>query len=391
MRSIFCIFLLLIVITACKTVEYQENEGCLIEIDSRQDMNSMLIFDSIVTNFHFIPLETNTDALIGKINKVIFSKTRIFICDTDVSNSVFIFDEFGSFIKKITGGSKGPGEFTRPQSISMDYNNDLLVVMDDRMKKILTFDKNGIFLHEGGFKFTTNDIARINEDLFAFSSGFSASSKKIDFHDLIYTSYAGTNRTKYKPLPAWRNNTIYTKTNPFCQYFDSIWYTPVYCDSVFLIQESGPLPVFKINFSKDFINGETGPSIDFSDMPRNCIESIRNFQKAGRFIYYSFSRFEKEYNGSILHHVFHDLDTHNKKVGVALISSVITQGFFTHPIASNGTEFVAMIEAIDLVSKIERQLTVTPNLSGELNFLLETVKPGDNPILIFYSLNPIVQ
>jgi hypothetical protein len=263
--------------------------------------------------------------------------------------------------------------------------------MDDRLQKILTFDKNGIFLHEGEFKITTNDIARINKDLFAFSSGFSASSHKIDFYDLIYTSYKGTPRTKYKPLPEWRNNTIFSKTNPFCQYFDSIWYTPVYCDSVFLIQESGPLPVFKMNFSNDFINGDTGPSIDFNNMPRNRIESIRNFQKAGRYIYYSFSRFEKEYNGSILHHVFLDLNTHNKKVGIALISSGITQGFFTHPIASTGNEFVGVIDAVDLVSRIERQLTVSPNLSSELTFLMETIHPGDNPILLFYSLKPIDQ
>lgn len=53
-------------------------------------------------SFHRVQLESDTNTLVGNIDKVILSKDRIYIMDAKSTKAIFIFDKFGKFVNKIT-------------------------------------------------------------------------------------------------------------------------------------------------------------------------------------------------------------------------------------------------------------------------------------------------
>ncbi|MCD6347872.1 MAG: hypothetical protein J7L96_10670, partial [Bacteroidales bacterium] len=84
--------------------------------------------------------------------------------------------------------------------------------------------------------------------------------------------------------------------------------------------------------------------------------------------------------------VFCDLSNKNIKTGVSLLSSTITDALFTYPIGTNGSDFIGAIEAIDVIQRIEMQLSRGQDISQALQNLRASISPGDNPVLVFYRL-----
>ena len=73
------------------------------------------IIDSTIL---IIPLETNNNCLIGKIDKLEIKGERIYISD-NLAKSIFIFDMTGKFIHKIDAFGKGPDEYLTISSMTV--------------------------------------------------------------------------------------------------------------------------------------------------------------------------------------------------------------------------------------------------------------------------------
>lgn len=96
-----------------------------------------------------IPLDNSSkESLIGEVSKVLITDDRIFVLDRNVSQSVFIFDINGMFIKKISSLGKGVGEYIRLHDFEIDEYKDDLYLLDGEQKKILLYSLNGKFKSE---------------------------------------------------------------------------------------------------------------------------------------------------------------------------------------------------------------------------------------------------
>ena len=88
-------------------------------------------------------LEPARDAFIARVNAMVISEQEdIIINDVSAGGSdILIFSKIGKFIRSIGKKGSGPGEYTRPQSMTRDTEGNIYVV-DGTKRQINIYDKN---------------------------------------------------------------------------------------------------------------------------------------------------------------------------------------------------------------------------------------------------------
>jgi len=94
-----------------------------------------------------IILEDTEDALIGSIDKFVSCNELFIVLDLRISKGVFVFGKDGKFIRKIGCVGQGPGEYRSPFDFTVDYDNDVIYVMDGVLQRIFSYKlSDGRFL-----------------------------------------------------------------------------------------------------------------------------------------------------------------------------------------------------------------------------------------------------
>jgi hypothetical protein len=108
MRILLACLSLVLVFCNCQRKNDNDFKGLRIQIREENFIKGKTNLSSLINVIKLIPLETNKDCLIGKIDKVIFSNNRIYVLDKRRARGVFIFDGQGKFVNKIVPNGKGP-------------------------------------------------------------------------------------------------------------------------------------------------------------------------------------------------------------------------------------------------------------------------------------------
>jgi len=165
----------------------------VLSIDTYQDTN--LKFSQFCDSVKNISLETNETSLIGNIQKVLIYEGWIFVVDKEMTNSVYIFKDNGEFIKVINHRGKGPKEYQQIEDITIDKNNNELVLLDNDGKKILFYDFFGNYQSEVHIDFWASSIAYIGSNHFLFDL-----SSYHEGHNLLITDRRGTPVKEMYPI-----------------------------------------------------------------------------------------------------------------------------------------------------------------------------------------------
>ena len=91
-----------------------------------------------------IKLETNDKCLIGHIDHADIYDGHIYILDTWISKSLFMFNLDGKFITKLTAASGGAGEFIIPYNFEIDRENKTLSINDVAQNRVLIYDTQNL-------------------------------------------------------------------------------------------------------------------------------------------------------------------------------------------------------------------------------------------------------
>lgn len=101
--------------------------------------------NGIVAEVGIIKLETNSNCLIGKIDKLIVSNDKIWILDKNIAKTLFVFSLKGDFINTIGKVGKGPGEYMEGlNDFFVDSVNNEIVLLS-KLGEVITCDFNGNF------------------------------------------------------------------------------------------------------------------------------------------------------------------------------------------------------------------------------------------------------
>ncbi len=137
-------------LTMCSTnkTENSETKNDFIEINIDElDLKDSVRFSTFFSGVKIIPLETNKNCLIGRITEIEIINDTLYVLDQMNSKSLFVFDLEGNFVRKIGNEGRGPGEYVRPRSFTIDTKHNQIHIMDSG-RKILTYTLDGKFISE---------------------------------------------------------------------------------------------------------------------------------------------------------------------------------------------------------------------------------------------------
>lgn len=163
------ILALLLCFSACSSKENSTKDVGIKTITIEIDGEDQRTFSQLVDSMSFIALETKEASLIGRITKLRFKDSRIYILDKRKSNCLFVFDSTGRYLFKIDEAGKGPGEYVEASGFCITENQDI-VLNDFSGKKILFYNSMGEFVRELHTDFSPEDIASLGDGLLAITS-----------------------------------------------------------------------------------------------------------------------------------------------------------------------------------------------------------------------------
>lgn len=145
-------------LVGCSRKEIITNEVLKIDIQK----NTINDLPNIDIN-SIVPLETNKSSLIGHIASIECFSDRIVLLDIFLNKSVMVFSFDGLFIKKTKLG-KGPGELINPFAIFIDENNESILVWDQNLSSMFTFDLDLNLKTQDKYNVPIIDFAILNND-----------------------------------------------------------------------------------------------------------------------------------------------------------------------------------------------------------------------------------
>ena len=149
MNKYFTVFFCYYILISCSTKQNQkdfplEGNNYTIYLDGVKEESISL--SSLFKNVQTIILETNDDCLIGRINRLQVFDGNIYILDSHIAKSLFVFDMEGKFIRKIGGFGQGPGEYIEVRDFTFDAENRIIFICDIR-NRIHKYQLNGTYIN----------------------------------------------------------------------------------------------------------------------------------------------------------------------------------------------------------------------------------------------------
>jgi hypothetical protein len=156
---------LFLFIACAKVNDKQKHKFAINEIDlsnaysKSEKRNLSEIADSII----YIPLETDSSSIFGKINNPIeniqFANSRIFINDGD---QLLSFSSDGKLINKIGRQGNGPEEYIRINDFALLENKRLIIIKSDAQQKLLIFTFDNEFIQSVMIDWWPSHISTLN-------------------------------------------------------------------------------------------------------------------------------------------------------------------------------------------------------------------------------------
>lgn len=355
-------------------------------------------YEKRLTNLRYVSLESSPASMIGKIEKIYFSDERIIIVDSRITETVFLFDKNGNFINKIAAKkSESADTFSHDMthffSATYSYDDKKIILHDDKKAMLYYYDENGNYIRSQKVYFSFSDCINIkNTPNFVYLSLYKKNAHiPILQENDLYIGKGNGQVTHVVPLvnqTSKLKQKYYYKTNLISS-TDKVFYTPMFSNIVYKI-DGNPIKVFP-KFSIEF-EGQTINDIITKKEDINIEEYIRLINSHN---YFSFSGKILATNDSIYYieckkkgqlGYFYSEKSHKIIGGDILSSSNVKDSvdieFYQFPIASNGKEFVSLMDPTFY------DFSGTNLRTSKLNKVLRAFNKNSNPVLLFYNLEP---
>jgi len=190
------------------------------------DFGKKYDFYDVIKDIEFVPLEMTDESIVGGVSKIKFYKNFILFLD-EQTNSIFIFDDKGKYIKKIARVGQGPGEYNGINDFCVHPQTGMITIATSS-RKIITYSFDLKEFKEYNDVPYAVGIEQFNNGYYAIASTEKEANlyildanMKIVHKGLAnpfqYTSVLGESLSKFGDtilcrLPTYYNDTIYQVT-----------------------------------------------------------------------------------------------------------------------------------------------------------------------------------
>ncbi|TSA37989.1 MAG: 6-bladed beta-propeller [Porphyromonadaceae bacterium] len=357
---------MVLVLCNCQTKNNNDIKGLTIQIREENFEKGKTKLSSLIKVTELIPLETNKDCLIGRIDKVIISKNRIYVLDRRRAKSVFIFDRQGKFVNKIAPNGKGPMDITVPSDIGIHPLTNDLVILDFSLKKINSYNQDGYFLGTKTLKFGPSHFEFLSSNRIAFSA--------LGPYQVYITDLEGNIVNTYFKHD---QNFVNVLIKPLFTYNNELYFLRFLDDNIYKITENQLLPEILIDFGQHTITREDYLKLPIIGMDRQIgQESINGIYIPG--INQTHFVFLFTLKGKAYYNIYNRIDGRLLTLAYLDIKDDLFFG---------GADIIFINNSFDehFIGEIEpnRMKPLTPIFDKQIKY---EVAIDDNPVLFLYDI-----
>jgi hypothetical protein len=342
--------------------------------------NENIIYRNQIKDARFVKLETSDKCQIGEIRKLETTEDRVYILDSDIAESLFVFKKNGEFLFKVARKGQGPGEYFSINDFFIDTINKTIIIFDANIRNLHYYDWEGKFIRSHSLeKFWFFACCPLDSNTYALDFTKKALNNK---YHLILVDENNEEYYKSKHL-----ETDYELANNFHIAFykglnNNIYYTPTRCDTIFNVSSQGVQDGYRIDFGKQALPDRFYKKMRKEEQVKELLKSqycygIKNILETEEILFFNFSFGNNQlscfYNKStedtysdLLYHPTPKATDNNYFVG-------FYESYFINPVIKNE-------ENREFVDEWKRYI-------GEENWnILQSMEDDDNPILVFYKL-----
>jgi len=344
----------------------------------------------LIEDYYFIPLETiSMQNLIGKVDKIIFYRDRIFILDRKITKTIYIFSSSGKYINKICNIGNGPGEYKELQDFTINTNNDQIVLYCNKYRKLQYYDLESNYLYEDFLGLNLKSIEFFNNKFFIFTHAvynYLDEYGELNY-DLIETDTSG-NILNYKfPSDAKLGIgiTVITHNSYFTVGDNELYVSWVLSDTIYQINEEKlAIPFCYFDFDNKSIPKEVRKNKEQIELYKDVVMDGLYWSRYGE-LKYSNEKFITTISTGIsnktinnFHNVLFSKDLKTKKVFNKI--EFDDDAMFNFPKTSYGDYFVSVIYPEEILANKEKH---NDNTEIGLKGINTKINKFDNPILMF--------
>jgi len=244
------IIVLIVILQSC---EYSENNKTTLKtINLNGKINDELKISNTCSEVDYIKLETNNKCLIGRIQRLIIHKNKIYILDS-TTNSIFVFNMTGNFEFKINNVGKGSGQYTSIREFAVNEYNKTIDIYDERKRAILVYDLQGKYIETLSFKIGIRYFFPVNKDTYlVFTDKLTRPFDKKEYaNDILIINKKGKVFSKYFPyIPKNQSNTICNEQT-IMEFNNEVYVNFLFRDTIFFLKNNKIIPKYYVDYGKN--------------------------------------------------------------------------------------------------------------------------------------------
>lgn len=323
-----------------------------------------------------IPLETNRQSVIHRIDRIIMDDNFLYILD-QTRNAVLIFDKEGYFVKKIERTGRGPEEYISIRDFSLDRRSDRISVLTDRPQGMKKYDLNGRFVVGEDLPVLFHGIANYNGRDILINTD--KQRRKNDNYYLWFKSDDGYE----KRWPVGKTNHVYLQ-GPLTVESKHLYFTRRYDNVVMKIADEDAIPVYYLDFGNCWISDR-----DFAENEQDV--NFFTFVSRENKICHSVSMIRETDNYLIFRTNLSGFFIHDKQTGITdyLMAlqddeiGFVNTNYFAHDGDDQKMLFTVSPGSLQIVSQLDG-MEGSENRRRILD-IASTIQEDSNPVLLLYT------
>jgi hypothetical protein len=370
-------------------IKSEPPERILIENGRHTELN----LDKSIDSVYYVPLETNKKCLIGKIDKIYEDESHIVVVDKEFAKEVFIFDNKGKFLAKASGFGDGPRQYGRISDASVDFVCRQVTVMDEVRRKLLYYGFDGQFIKAAPIPFYFNFLEYGNGDTtmtWANLNVINSHIPAIENYGLFQASRTGQVLHKAFPFDTRQTGNNYSNASlkVLSRSGSGVYYNPRMSDYIFKVDSDKISPLYYLDMQgKSFTDEEFADLTD--DIYNKRLKETDFFMFNGDYAINDDFVYCKILNKVKFFGCFYNRNL-KKGINFAMVQADHPRTIlFTFPQTGYKNYFISILNAPDMAS-LQKKLKLFRKDPLVID-LYQKVRPGDNPVLMYYSFKKNMQ
>jgi hypothetical protein len=352
------------------------------DFSKEQNLNLSTLFDSIT----YIKLSNEEDAIIGNINKLVIKDSCFYVLDRYKTRSLKKFSSDGRYLLTIGKQGAGPEEYIEPTDFIVD--NGEIIVHDQFKSDLKYYDTNGNFKYKKNVPFIFLKFSRLSPNHYIFHG---VNSDNDHLQSIVNysvfesdSSFVLKSRSFYRPKDKYISHLSEYNFSP---YKESVFYHPLYNDTIYSIRDSCLQAEYVIDFQEKKLP-ERLTLQENSREYRNAYNTAQyaffsgNYVLADDYLYF-------EYSIGPIHRGIYSNKTGKAIIGNGFMNDVCGilpyQNILTSIEGNILVGYMHSHQIGDHFKKADRPKWVE-RFGEEATQIAENIKSEDNPILIFYKI-----